>query len=196
MKPPSAIVATTAKRPQCLALSAPSTGSIASLTTSQKRKIRMPVAVAVKKAFTCGESPCIRPIGRPRKMVTPAIAPRRYVWLVDTSCKGHLTDRWQYSEPAYGTGPLRRRVPRDDLLPRLPDRRIPAAVDRIPHARLTRCRDARCLPRLCRRDAEAARGRGPDRARRAEGSDPHKERPRPGGEGRPQAPDHRTAAHR
>src|SRR5207244_214404 len=43
----------------------------------------MPVAVAVKKAFSFGEMPCIRPIGRLRKIVRPAMAPRSRVWAVD-----------------------------------------------------------------------------------------------------------------
>src|SRR5204863_10137952 len=62
---------------------APWTGSIASLSTSQNRKSRIPVAVAVKKAFSFGDSPCIRPIGRLRKIVRPAIAPSSRVWAVD-----------------------------------------------------------------------------------------------------------------
>ena len=54
-KPARAIAATPANRPQVCACSALSTGSIASLSTSQNRKSRIPVAVAVKKALTCGD---------------------------------------------------------------------------------------------------------------------------------------------
>jgi hypothetical protein len=36
----------------------------------------------VKNAFTCGDRPDIRPIGRLMKIVRPAIAPRRRVWVV------------------------------------------------------------------------------------------------------------------
>ena len=46
------------------------------------------------------------------------------------------------------------------------------------------------------RDAEAARGRGPHRARRAQGGAPDRDRPRARRARRPQAPDHRAAAHR
>jgi hypothetical protein len=42
--------------------------------TSQKRKIRMPVARADSPERAFGPS-CILPTGRPRKMVTPAMAP-------------------------------------------------------------------------------------------------------------------------
>src|SRR3954447_3105021 len=97
MKPPRAIAETAVNRSQFLACSAPSTGSIASLTTSQNKKIRIPVAVAVKNDFTAGERFDILPSGKPRKIVTPAIAPSRYVWLVDIPCKGHLTHGRQYS---------------------------------------------------------------------------------------------------
>ena len=45
------------------------------VTMSQKRKIRIPVAVEARKAFVAGVTLCIRPIGRPRNIVSPAIAP-------------------------------------------------------------------------------------------------------------------------
>ena len=32
--------------------------------------------------FVAADTPCIRPIGRPRKIVKPAIAPRMSVWAV------------------------------------------------------------------------------------------------------------------
>src|SRR5204863_5938854 len=82
-KPARAIEETPANRPHVLACNAPSTGSIASLSTSQNRNSRIPVAVAVKNAFTLGDSPCIRPIGSPMKIVSPAIAPSSKVWAVD-----------------------------------------------------------------------------------------------------------------
>src|SRR5204862_510011 len=56
---------------------------LAAQWTSQNRKSRMPDAVAVKKAFSVGDSPRIRPIGRPRKIGRPAIAPSSSVWAVD-----------------------------------------------------------------------------------------------------------------
>ena len=66
--------------------------------------------------------------------------------------------------PGDGRGTLGRRVPRDDLLPRLPDRRVPPA-DSASDALDPRRGDARRLARVGRRDAEAARGRGARRAR-------------------------------
>src|SRR3954470_15540863 len=102
--------------------------------------------------------PCIRPIGRPRKMVTPAIAPSSRVWPVDILVRVTLQIEC-VQLTSYGTGPLRRRIPRDDLLPRLSDRRVPAPVDRLAHALLARRRDARRLARVGRRDAQAPRGR-------------------------------------
>ena len=66
----------------------------------------------------------------------------------------------------------------------------------LPHARLAGGRDARRLARVRRRDAEAARGRGAGRARRAQGGAADRLGPGPRGAGRPQAPDHRAAADR
>jgi hypothetical protein len=63
-------------------VSAVSTGSTAWLRTSQSRKTRIPVAVAARKAFVAGFTLCMRPSGRPRKMVKPAIAPSPSVWAV------------------------------------------------------------------------------------------------------------------
>jgi len=42
----------------------------------------MPVAVAARNAFALGLTLCIRPIGRPRKIVSPAIAPSPRIWAV------------------------------------------------------------------------------------------------------------------
>jgi hypothetical protein len=50
--------------------------------TSQNRKIRTPVAVAARNAFVAAVTFCIRPSGRPRKIVRPASAPSRRVWTV------------------------------------------------------------------------------------------------------------------
>src|SRR6266536_3556763 len=150
MKPARAIAATPANRPQAFAFSAVSTGSIAWLSTSQNRKSRIPVAVAVKKAFSYGDSQCIRPIGRPRKIVRPAIAPSSKVWAVDIVVRLTLQKLVSTVDVRYGTGPLGRRIPGDDLLPRLPDRRVPASVDGLPHARVTGRGDARRLARLGR----------------------------------------------
>ncbi len=69
-------------------------------------------------------------------------------------------------------------------------------VARSAHARLARRRDARRLPCLGRRDAEAPGGRRAHPPRRAQGGDPHQDGPRPSREGRSQAPDHRAAADR
>src|SRR3954454_3080873 len=49
---------------------------MAPLSTSQSRKTRMPIARALSSVRTAGDSPRIRPTGRPMKMVAPAIAPR------------------------------------------------------------------------------------------------------------------------
>ena len=95
---------------------------------------------------------------------------------------------------AQGARALGRRVPRDDLLPRLPDRRVPAG-DRFDRDRVARRRDARRLARVRRRDAEAARGRRARRARRAEGGDPHARGRRAREARRAQAPDHRALPH-
>jgi hypothetical protein len=70
------------KRPSLPEVSASSIGSTASLRTSQKRKSRIPVAMAARKAFVPAVTFCIRPSGRPRKIVNPAIAPSRRVWPV------------------------------------------------------------------------------------------------------------------
>ena len=59
-----------------------SIGSTASLSTSQSKKIKMPVAVAARNAFVAGVTFRIRATGRPRKMVNPAIAPSSRIWAV------------------------------------------------------------------------------------------------------------------
>ena len=56
----------------------------------------------------------------------------------------------------HGATTLGRRLPRDDLVPRLPDRRVPALDHGHARARLARRGDARRLPRVGGRDAEAA----------------------------------------
>jgi hypothetical protein len=43
----------------------------------------MPIASALRKTLTLGIGARIRPMGRPRKMLSPATAPRRTIWLVD-----------------------------------------------------------------------------------------------------------------
>ena len=83
------------------------------------------------------------------------------------------------SSPGTMAGWLRalgRRLPRDDLLPRVSDRRVPAGDEGAADARRPRGGHARRLPRVGRRDAEATRGRRPGRARRAQGGDPHARR--------------------
>jgi hypothetical protein len=55
--------------------SAASTGSNAPDSTSQKRKSRMPMAVALRNARIGIDGLRTRPMGRPRKMVKPAMAP-------------------------------------------------------------------------------------------------------------------------
>ena len=81
-KPPVSRKASQAKRPSRPFSSAVSTGPTACETTSQKRNIKMPVAVEARKAFVAGLTLSILPIGRPRKMVSPAIAPSARVWAV------------------------------------------------------------------------------------------------------------------
>src|SRR5438045_9772225 len=51
----------------------------------------MPVASADSAARVAALRFCIRPTGRPRKIVPPAIAPRIRTWAVLTGCKGSLT---------------------------------------------------------------------------------------------------------
>ena len=55
---------------------AASTGSMPWTSTSQSRKSRIPVAIALSPAFSRVLALLIRPIGRPRKIVKPASAPR------------------------------------------------------------------------------------------------------------------------
>ena len=63
--------------PWSLALvSAVSTVSNAPARTSQNRNSRMPTATALRKAFSASDGLRMRPIGSPRKMVNPAMAPR------------------------------------------------------------------------------------------------------------------------
>src|SRR3954447_6172829 len=78
-------------RPQCRSSRAVSIGSTAPESTSQSRKTRIPVASADSAARVASDRFCMRPIGRPRKIVPPAIAPRIRTWAVLTGCKGSLT---------------------------------------------------------------------------------------------------------
>ena len=63
-------------------VSAASVGSTACVSTSQKRKTRIPVATAASIERTFSGTFRRRAIGRPMKIVIPAIAPRRRVWPV------------------------------------------------------------------------------------------------------------------
>ena len=83
-------------------------------------------------------------------------------WAPPTRIRWHGTD----------ARPLGRRVPGDDLLPRVPDRGVPAR-DRVDRDRVARRGDARGVACVGRGDAEAARGGRARRARRPEGGDPH-----------------------
>src|SRR6185437_16168497 len=78
----------------------------------------------------------------------------------------------QRTMAVHGRGTFRRRVPRDDLLPRVPDRRVPPAEQRPADALHPRRGDARRLARVGGRDAQAARGGGARRARPPQGGDP------------------------
>src|SRR5256885_13674802 len=99
------------------------------------------------------------------------MAPSARTWDVDIvvgipfgPCKVNLTRRTCEYPLDDGTGSYPRRLPRDDLLPRVPDRGVPAGrLERV-DARVAGGRDARGLARLGRRDVEAARGGGADRA--------------------------------
>ena len=62
--------------PQSRSVSFVSIGSTAPESTSQSRKIRMPVASALSPARAGALRFWRRPIGRPRKIVPPAIAPK------------------------------------------------------------------------------------------------------------------------
>jgi hypothetical protein len=64
---------------QSCACSAVSIGSTAFESTSQSRKTRIPVASADRPERAFALRPCIRATGRPRKMVSPAIAPSRRI---------------------------------------------------------------------------------------------------------------------
>src|SRR4051795_9310160 len=95
------------KRPQWRSVSAVSIGSTAPDRTSQSRNRRMPVASADSAARVAAPRFCMRPTGRPRKIVPPAIAPRIRTWGVLTGCKGSLTSMAErhsvdeYLEPIY-----------------------------------------------------------------------------------------------
>ena len=129
--------ASRAKRPQsCARRAAASTGSTPCESTSQSRKSRIPVATARQRRAQ--RRPSRRRRGRSAgrgRSSKPAIAPRTRVWVVLT-CKAHLTDGragayqssrlWSAMARALG-----RRVPGDDLLPRVPDRRVPPAGHRL-----------------------------------------------------------------
>src|SRR5712691_6168134 len=157
----------------------------APIQTGQKPSRR---PLRLRKASTM---PTISEASKPSLNITTP-APTRLLG----RCKGNLTRvREDYSRNRYGA-PLDRRVPGDDLLPRLPDRRVPSHLLRLADALLPCRGDARRLPRLCGRDAEAARDGGSRRARRAQGGDPHLGRPEAGREGRPPPPDHRAAPDR
>ena len=54
--------------------------STAAARTSQRRNSRIPVAIALKKAFNLTSTDCRRPSGSPRKIVAPATAPSRTIW--------------------------------------------------------------------------------------------------------------------
>src|SRR5438552_1891602 len=73
-KPAASSAASQRKRPSRPAFSADSIGSTAVESTSQSRKSRIPVAVALRYALTWVARPCIRPIGRPRRMVEVMLA--------------------------------------------------------------------------------------------------------------------------
>ncbi len=62
-----------------------STGSSTPESTSQNRKSRMPMATALRNAFNRGTGARRRPMGRPRKIVKPAMAPSRTIWPEDMS---------------------------------------------------------------------------------------------------------------
>ncbi len=85
---------TNALRQLCVP-SASAAGAHAFVSTSQSRKIRMPMASAFRKALSRGIGARMRPSGRPRKMVNPAMAPRRTIWLDDKG--GFLS--WQAAVP-------------------------------------------------------------------------------------------------
>src|ERR1700712_3147695 len=63
--------------------SAESTGSQAWLRMSHTRNTSTPTATPLSAAFSRGRGFRRRPMGRPRKIVTPAIAPRRAMLLWD-----------------------------------------------------------------------------------------------------------------
>ena len=63
--------------------SAASTGSMAWPSTSHSRNTSTPMATALRKAWRRGAGLRRRPMGRPRKMVKPAIAPSTMIWPED-----------------------------------------------------------------------------------------------------------------
>ena len=69
------------------ATSAVSTGTLAWLRMSHRMKMRIPVANAFRNPCTDLGRPRMRATGRPRKMVTPATAPRAtaVAWLMSQS---------------------------------------------------------------------------------------------------------------
>src|SRR6478735_2983868 len=63
--------------------SAASVGSQAWVRMSHRRKTSTPMAMPLRAALRRGAGWRSRPMGRPRKIVNPAIAPRRAIWLPD-----------------------------------------------------------------------------------------------------------------
>ena len=139
----------------------------------------MPVANAVSAARIAGDVLPTRPSGRPRKIVKPAIAPRRRVW-VGAHVRRHLTEIVEdYDRQTMATGHGIDEYLETIYFLAFPIGEYrPAATGTTQTIAVARRRDARRLARLGRRDAEAARGRGARRARRAQGGDPHR-RPAP-----------------
>src|SRR5258706_2437497 len=86
-KPPASSAARNVNAPQRLASSAPSTGSTPCESTSQKRKTRIPVATAASGTFGAGRVCRTRAIGRPIRIVAPAIPPSRNVSAVPISVR-------------------------------------------------------------------------------------------------------------
>src|SRR5581483_1881764 len=90
-KPAAPSAESSLKRPHRCAGSAVSIGSTAFVSTSQSRKTRIPVARDERPARAFALRERTRLMGRPRKIVAPAIAPSRRMCPVLTACKGSLT---------------------------------------------------------------------------------------------------------
>src|SRR5258708_4041083 len=108
--------------------------------------MRIPAANAVSPARRPADAAPTRPIGTPRKIVPPAIAPRSRVCVV-LNVRGTLHEM-SGVRSLDGNESRRRRLPGDDLFPGVSNRGVPALSGHVAGDRRARRRDARRLARV------------------------------------------------